>query len=394
MIFLGLSACKDTPQKPSVESPQKEMKAPHPIKEIPQALKTSVCGRSKYVKEALMKHIVIRQAGITSCADVMASHLKQIETLFVLDLSSLHYGSESNLNSNDFSGLSNLKILNLSNNRIRILPEGVFNTLTALVELDLSDNIISDLSEKIFSELSSLQILKLNNNPIGNLLEEVFNSLTSLIELDLGNISISNLHLETFSSLTSLQVLRLNNPPLQGFPFEQFSSSSPDETKEAVFSIFESLFEQFSSISPGERTEELSPIFKFLADQKRNNNKISTLPEGVFNALTALVELDLSNISLKDLSVETFSPLTSLQILRLNNNHIKVLPIEFLNSLTSLKRIELTDNNIEVLPANICNELSSLQMLWMPENNLSPEEKQRVKEECADKNMQVTLDFT
>ncbi|CAI9732351.1 adhesion G-protein coupled receptor G6-like isoform X2, partial [Octopus vulgaris] len=63
-----------------------------------------------------------------------------------------------------FTGLSNLKSLNLWDNNIATIKEGTFMGLSNLKELDLSDNNIATINEGAFTGLSNLKEFNLKNN--------------------------------------------------------------------------------------------------------------------------------------------------------------------------------------------------------------------------------------
>ncbi|XP_078619855.1 uncharacterized protein LOC144886906 isoform X2 [Branchiostoma floridae x Branchiostoma japonicum] len=221
---------------------------------------------------------------------------------------SLYYNNIQNLSDADFSHLTSLERLHLSNNDIRVLPAGVFSHLTRLKWLDLDNNDIRVLPAGVFSHLTSLEWLALYNNDIRVLPAGVFSHLTSLVWLRLSGNHIADLPDGVFSNLTSLEGLILNN------------------------------------------------------------NNISSVPTGVFSHLTSLQGLDLTGNHIADLPDGVFSHLTSLQELKLSGNHIADLPDGVFSHLTSLVRLYLYNNNISSVPTGVFSHLTSLQELYIAEN--------------------------
>ena len=92
---------------------------------------TGVCARTEEVRDA----IVAAVSGKTACADITTTDLAGITTLSVTNESTL-----TTLKAGDFTGLTNLTTLTLSNNALSSLPVGVFDDLTVLTTLNLKGN--------------------------------------------------------------------------------------------------------------------------------------------------------------------------------------------------------------------------------------------------------------
>ena len=101
------------------------------------------------------------------------------------------------------------------------------------------------------------------------------------------------------------------------------------------------------------------------------SNNLSSLPENIFNSLTQLQELYLSNNNFVSLSYNIFNSLTQLQILTLYQNKLTSLPENIFNSLTQLQDLTLSSNNLSSLPENIFNSLTQLQELYLSNNKLT-----------------------
>ena len=183
----------------------------------------SVCDRTVQVKEAIMKQVAQIDSSIEcSDDDLMVNILPEIKTLGVLSLEHRGYLKslffKKSLKAGDFSGLSSLQSLGLSNNQINSLHKDTFSGLSSLEHLSLSNNQISSLHEDTFSGLSSLTHLYLSDNQISSLHKDTFLGLSSLIYLDLKKNNISSLHKDVFSDLSSLHYLALFNNKIKSFP--------------------------------------------------------------------------------------------------------------------------------------------------------------------------------
>ena len=117
-----------------------------------------------------------------------------------------------------FQGLGNLRVLLLDRNSLIALPEGVFGELSHLEALFLSDNSIASLPEGIFQGLSRLEQLELDRNRLTLLPEAVFSGLSHLEWLNLSVNSLSALAPGIFQGLTRLEELRLDGNRLAALP--------------------------------------------------------------------------------------------------------------------------------------------------------------------------------
>ncbi len=97
-----------------------------------------VCDRTEEIKQALMEY-----ANKTDCNDVSLQDLTSIKYMDLADkgISSLKIG--------DFSGLINMRVLSLRDNKIKTLPKGFLQTLPPIVrkgsfELDIRFNQLSE----------------------------------------------------------------------------------------------------------------------------------------------------------------------------------------------------------------------------------------------------------
>jgi len=88
-----------------------------------------------------------------------------------------------------------------------------------------------------------------------------------------------------------------------------------------------------------------------------SNNQLRTLPEGLFQGLTALEWLDLWNNQLSTLPEGLFQGLTALEWLDLSGNQLSTLPEGLFQGLETLQRLYLSENQLIDLPAGIFNNL-------------------------------------
>ncbi|XP_033030737.1 toll-like receptor 5 [Lacerta agilis] len=110
-----------------------------------------------------------------------------------------------------FQHLEKLRVLNLSSNGLRALPEGLFQGLVSLQTLNLSANLLPMIPEEAFLGLKSLRSLSLHGNPIVTLSHSTFEPLIQLQSLDLSELSLlCDCGLSDFQSLMQDKDSRLS----------------------------------------------------------------------------------------------------------------------------------------------------------------------------------------
>ena len=222
-----------------------------------------------------------------------------------------------------FEGMTLLKTIDLSDNMIDVLPEGIFQSSRGvglpLTSLILYKNRIETLSEGIFGGLFSLSYLRLYGNKIAALPERIFQGLSSLEQLDLEKNEIAALPERIFEGLPLRKVY---------LDFNKISSV-PEATFQGILSFTES---------------DTGKVKHYLTSLSLASNKIAILPEGVFRGLSSLSDLYLKNNNIEVLAKGIFRGLSSLSHLSLNDNRIAELPWGIFEALPSLVLLHLHNN--------------------------------------------------
>ncbi len=271
--------------------------------------KSGVCGRTEQVRAAIMSAV-----GVSDCAAVTTAQLTGVGSLDFtrMDITSLQ--------PDDFSGLTNLRILYLDQNKLSSLPAGVFSDLTALRVLSLGTNALSSLPDGVFSGLTALEWLWLGQNDLSSLPDSVFSDLTALESLFLFSNNLSSLPDSVFSGLTALRFLDLLFNELNSLPAGVFSGLAALEVLYLAY------------------------------------NELSSLPDSVFSGLTRLQQLQLQDNELSSLPDGVFSDLTALWLLYLNQNEFSSLPDGVLSGLTRLQHFHLNHNTVDPFPLAVTLE--------------------------------------
>ena len=150
-------------------------------------------------------------------------------TSFPVEILECDWLEELNLSDNrikvipeGIGALKSLRSLNLNNNSIKKIPIGI-NKLSNLKQLGLHYNDISRLPEELF-ELTNLLVLGLNSNRIETIPDKI-KRLNKLIMLGLADNQIKHLPFEVIR-LTHLKHLQLNGNPLKSPPLEVAQSAN------------------------------------------------------------------------------------------------------------------------------------------------------------------------
>ena len=167
-----------------------------------------ICSRTSQIQTAILSVI----DGVDNCAHVTEEHLAGIA-----DSLNLRSQSIIALQANDFSGMSNLRILNFYDNDLTALQANVFSGLSNLRFLSLYDNELTALPADVFSGLSNLRFVSLDSNLVSTLPNRVFSGLSNLETLSLNGNMLSTLPDSVFFGLSSLSHLDVSGNT--GAPF-------------------------------------------------------------------------------------------------------------------------------------------------------------------------------
>ncbi|XP_066245447.1 slit homolog 3 protein-like [Euwallacea similis] len=174
---------------PSVGAQQIEIPCPEYCAcDVYQNMKRAVCQNKKLVSVELN---VPSQAEIL---DVGQNQISELKDKIFLDL-----------------GLTNLKLLNLSDNVLRHIHFNAFKGMEKLKTLDLSCNAIEYFRDSWFESLSGLEELYLKGNKLRSINEEPLINIENLKVLDISSCSITSLKSSTFKLIPNLKILDISD---------------------------------------------------------------------------------------------------------------------------------------------------------------------------------------
>ncbi|CAH0764155.1 unnamed protein product [Diatraea saccharalis] len=293
-----------------------------------------------------------------------------------------------------FDGFSQLKILDLSHNVIDYLEAGSFEGLRNLSTLLISDNRLSEINRSLF-RFTKLNVLDLSRNRLQHIKASDFDKLQELTYLDLSDNTILSIENTVFYNMPSLQLLKLNKNSLQelgetyfaNFTHLEYVDFSKNNLKKLPNNLFKGNDISFfdiegnnleGSLSKGTfeglkrvpkldlSNQQLTSIEDYafvgldvITDLKLNKNKLQTLSINSFKKLTSLIMLDLSDNIIFDLSFDS-TDLINLRVLSLTNNFITNIQHEYFKGLSSLHFLHLSNNNVTNLNSISFNSLREL----------------------------------
>ncbi|MDE2975259.1 MAG: cadherin domain-containing protein [Gemmatimonadota bacterium] len=302
----------------------------------------------------------------------------------------------------------------MNNNQLTDLPETVFNGLTSVQYLYLSDNQLTALPAGVFSELTALEVLLLNNNQLTDLPETVFNGLTALEQLDLSHNAFTDLPEAVFSGLTALHALNLNNNATEPVALtvslqqvadeQQFKAvvptGSPFEIRLPINITNGSILGGATTLTipQGDMESGIFTVEPIPGTRTPVTADIGTLPRLPIShsgyTLVKSDELPLVLIGTQGINLlsdrtpqvrdaivtaagvtspeeVTEAHLSAMTSLDLSDSTIVSLNAGDFEGLTSLEVLLLNNNQLTFLPVGVFNELTSLQHLDLNNNSLT-----------------------
>ncbi|XP_041672916.1 vasorin b [Cheilinus undulatus] len=243
------------------------------------------------------------------------------------------------LKTEDFNGMENLEMLDLSQNKLTELPERVFEPLTSLRNLDLSSNQITHISEECFHGMALLERLYLYSNYIEAIHPAAFNGLENLLELKLqGN------------RLTSLPALTMPRLLLLDLRFNVLPTLGPSDLQTPNL---ESL--KLGGVGLTDLNKELIGSLQNLHELDISGNQLESFPS-VLKETHGLIHLSLAGNPMGPLKVQDLQNLAELQELDISSLSLQGLPEEFSQLFPYLRKLTIAENPFNCL----CN------VAWFP----------------------------
>uniref|UniRef100_A0A4W3I7E6 Slit homolog 1 protein n=1 Tax=Callorhinchus milii TaxID=7868 RepID=A0A4W3I7E6_CALMI len=300
-----------------------------------------------------------------------------------------------------FKKLPQLRKINLSNNKITDIEEGVFEGATGVNEVLLTGNRLETVHLKMFKGLDSLKTLMLRSNKISCVSNDTFTGLSSVRLLSLYDNQITTVSPGAFDTLHSLSTLNLLANPFncnchlawlgEWLRKKRIVTGNPRCQKPYFLKeipIQDVAIQDFTC-DDGNDDNSCSPLARCPAEctcldtvVRCSNKGLKALPKGIPKEVTELnvpigaslpfifcFSSDLSNNRISTLSNQSFSNMTDLLTLILSYNRLRCIPARAFDGLKSL-RLSLHGNDVSTIPSGVFNDLSSLSHLALGANPL------------------------
>ncbi|XP_054615295.1 vasorin b [Dunckerocampus dactyliophorus] len=236
------------------------------------------------------------------------------------------------LSTEDFDGLENLEMLDLSQNKLTELPDRVFETLASLRNLDLSANQITQISEDCFQGMALLERLYLYSNHIKTIHPAAFNGLENLLELKLQGNQLTSLPVLSMPRLLLLD-LRFNVIPTLG--------ASDLQTPN-----LESL--KLGGVGLTNLNKDLIDSLKNLHELDISRNQLEAFPP-VLKETHGLIYLNLAGNPMGPLQFQDLKNLGEMQELDVSSLSLQGLPEEFSQLFPHLRKLTVAENPFNCL---------------------------------------------
>lgn len=289
---------------------------------------------------------------------IMAMHEKSLQTL--VDMRDLNIqGNRIELFVDGLlSNLQRLERLDLSrNNLIEVQPSSFRNT-RSLRSLDISENNLRDLPESIMG-LSDLRELDVSFNRLSGLSPVILSSLRQLEELKASNNKVLGIPQGTFRDLPVLQYLDLSSNELN--MMEAGSVRNLPQLQEIVLA-------DNRLVELGDRIFEELPNLQAVHLQQNNLRYISP---NSFIRSPSIVYLNISSNHFRTLEHVGLRSVRNLEVLDLSNNGIKRITTNPLRGLDWLVELKLDDNRICRVQGEPFSTMPRLRVLTMRNNKMS-----------------------
>ncbi|XP_065221436.1 leucine-rich repeat, immunoglobulin-like domain and transmembrane domain-containing protein 3 [Planococcus citri] len=113
------------------------------------------------------------------------------------------------------SGLMDLQKMYMRSCHLGQIDRYAFRGLANLIEIDLSDNLLTHIPSLAFEDIPFLRNISLAHNPIQKVEPFSFGFVPNLIRLDLSHCDIQSVRSKAFDKLSNLEYLKLNGNQLQ-----------------------------------------------------------------------------------------------------------------------------------------------------------------------------------
>ncbi|KAK7913421.1 hypothetical protein WMY93_013632 [Mugilogobius chulae] len=251
-----------------------------------------------------------------------------------------------------------IRLLDLSKNRLKMLAPEEFLNYPGLEELQLNENIISSIEPGAFSNLFNLRTLGLRDNHLKLIQLGVFTGLTNLTQLDISENKIVILLDYMFQEL-SLESLGIEGRSLSAVPTDALSH---------LHNLL-SLRLRFFNVTIL-RDYSFKRLYRLRVLQISGMQALDTMTPKCLFGLN-LTSLSVTNCNLSSIPYEAISHLRHLRFLNLSFNPIHSVEGHHLYNLQKLQAFHLAGGRLTTIEPYSFRGLNHLRVLNVSGNRLS-----------------------
>lgn len=281
-----------------------------------------------------------------------------------------------------------IELINLSDNKLQVIPENLFNNMTRLKHLEFNYNKITRLSGSLFRNLPKLNIIKFEWNEISELDDNVFQNVPNLETVYFFDNKLTKIPFKALQNVQSLKHLNLGFNKIssvgdQGLQYKwlNLTEIALDSNTISDLTVFPKYapnleilnlgFNQFSTIPPSTWTNLGS-----LKHLNLNGNKMKTLEADVFSGLKNVDHIFLRNLpDLESIGSRVFTDMKNLKYVDIAmNSKLRQIHEDAFQD-TEITNLYLDNNGLttvaqKLLPLNTLAHLSLFNNSWNCDCNL------------------------
>ena len=236
----------------------------------------------------------------------------------------------------------NVKTLNLSDNNISEIPEGLFDELTGLKNFYIERNKLTSIPKGLFKNCKSLEWISFTGNEITTLKDGTFEGLDQLTTLDFEKNKIQKIESHAFDGMPKMKILSFEENELE---------TMPDDC--------------------------LEPFKDSLTFLNLGSNHLQVLPKAI-GSCAALIELYADRNEMKDINQVDFSKLTKLEEVDFIHNEIDQIKEGLFAENANLQGLDLSDNQLTSLSPDVFAKNANLRKLDVRLNNIRVVDKKLI----------------
>ncbi len=315
--------------------------------------------------------------------DVSANNIKEIKSRSFYYLTNLKILDVSNnqLDSiGDMSGLSHLEHLNLAYNNIRSIAHTSFEGLQAVQIMDLSHNALRIIENTPFEKLWELHTLDISCNQVS--IFTITSGLENLEHLNMAFNQITNL--SSIRCLLRLKTLDLSSNLIAKLDHNLFSRGHNLEVVNFSHNAISEIDSLAFSVSAQETLDlshnRLMKLTNFgwqrIKHLHLQSNVITNISSSAFQGLSSILYLNLASNNLHWLPHQCLTQVYNLKHLSVSYNPLAVFlqaapTVSMLNGLWKLQQLDMSHLHLHTLPLNMFVNLTLLQTLDLSGNKLT-----------------------